>query len=404
MFVGLLFIGDRLGAWGLQKLVATSQDRYVAMYEGRAKADILVLGNSRADNHFPPQMMHRTLDVATVNLGLGGVSATLAEALMKDFIERNGAPRLIVLEATVLEVDPVTIGDMMIFVGYSPRIAALVKGNLPRLYYTRMLFNLFQYNNEMFWRILYHVWNAPFDRVHHGSMTPALLEQIRKRSAHMRTYVDNEAALRRMLDYAQQRGVPVRIVITPYLKDQFAKFTNFESWKARVEQLARGQKIWDYSRSFDDPALFRDSVHMNTAGTAKLLQVMVNDGFYDELRSTKENAGDPTRQAVRAGWGSSQRQGASPVASPRSSRRRAASSFKCAPGTPSCAQPDHELIRSDYVPLRSGSMTVNNRPYSLSWSSLPRAIGTGFHATRPSRALGMSGDRTPARAQRALRS
>jgi len=283
IFVALLFVGDRLGAWGLQKLVARSQDRYVAMYEGRAKADILVLGNSRADNHFPPEMMNRALGVTTVNLGLGGVSEKLSEALMQDFIERNGTPKLIVLEATALEVDPTTIGDMMIFTSYSRRIAALLKESMPRLFYTMRVFNLFQYNNEMLWRILYHVWNPPFDRVHRGTMTAALLEQIRKRSIHLTNYADNEAALRRMLDYAQQRGVPVRIVIAPFLKDQFAKFTNFESWRAQVERLAPGQKIWDYSHSFDNPALFRDSVHMNTVGTKQLLQVMIDDGFYGEL-------------------------------------------------------------------------------------------------------------------------
>ncbi len=285
IFIALLFFGDRLGAWCLQKLVARSQDRYVAMYEGRAKADILVLGNSRADNHFPPQMMNRALGVTTVNLGLGGVSAKLSEALMEDFIERNGTPKLIVVEATVLEVDPATIGDMMIFTSYSRRIAALLKEGMPRLFYTMRVFNLFQYNNEMLWRIVYHVWNPPFDRVHRGTMTPALLEQIRKRSVHLPNHADNDAALRRMLDYAQQRGVPVRIVIAPFLKDQFVKFTNFESWKAQVERLAPGQKIWDYSRSFDDPALFRDSVHMNTEGTKQLLQVMIDDGFYGELRT-----------------------------------------------------------------------------------------------------------------------
>lgn len=297
IFIALLFVGDRLGAWCLQKLVARSQDRYVAMYEGRAKADILVLGNSRADNHFPPQMMSRALGVTTVNLGLGGVSAKLSEALMQDFIERNGAPRLIVLEVTVLAAEPSTIGDMMIFTSYSPRIAALLKESAPRLFYTMTVFNLFQYNNEMLWRILYHVWKPPFDRVHHGTMTPAFLEQIRKRSVHLPSYADNEAALGRMLDYAQQRGIPVRIVITPYLKDQFAKFTNFESWRARVEQLTRGQKIWDYSQSFEDYALFRDSVHMNTAGTMRLLQVMISDGFYDELQFTPRKSAEPRPRA-----------------------------------------------------------------------------------------------------------
>ena len=289
IIVALLLVGDRLAAWGLQKLVARSQDRYVAMYEGRAKADILVLGNSRADNHFPPQMMTQALGATAVNLGLGGVSTALSEALMKDYIERNGAPRLIVLEATVLEVDPSVIGDMMIFTSYSPRIADLVKRNAPRLYYTMTVFKLFQYNNEMLWRILYHVWKAPFDRMHSGTMTPQLLAEIRRRGDyHMTSFAENEAALRRMVDYARQRDIPMRIVVTPYLKEQFGKFTNFPTWKAKVEGLARGQRVWDYSHSFDNPALFRDSEHMNSAGTTRLLQVMVHDGFYDEVRAASK--------------------------------------------------------------------------------------------------------------------
>ena len=286
VFVALLLAGDRLAAWGLQKLVARSQDRYVAMYEGRAKADILVLGNSRADNHFPPHLMTQALGVTTVNLGLGGVSTALSEALMKDYIEHNGAPKLIVLEATVLEVDPSVIGDMMIFTGYSSRIADLVKRNAPRLYYTMRAFKLFQYNNEMLWRLLYHVWKPPFDRVHSGTMTPELLAEIRKRGDyHMTSFVENEAALQRMVDYARQRDIPMRIVVTPYLEDQFSKFTNFAAWKTKVAGLAHGQRVWDYSHRFASPALFRDSEHMNSAGTTRLLRVMVDDGFYDGVRS-----------------------------------------------------------------------------------------------------------------------
>ena len=99
LFVPALFVGDRilgeLCAW----LVSKSNDRYVEVYEGRAKAEVLVIGNSRADNHFPPQMMSALLGERVVNLGLGGVSGMLAEVLLVDYVENNDPPKLLVTRA-----------------------------------------------------------------------------------------------------------------------------------------------------------------------------------------------------------------------------------------------------------------------------------------------------------------
>lgn len=282
LFIPSLFAGDRVIAAACKKLVGMSHDRYVEVYEGRAAADILVIGNSRADNHFPPQIMGGLLGRKVVNLGLGGVSTVLAEALVADYVEKNGAPKLIVLEPSCLIVEPAAIGDMRLFSIYSPRIRALIKRYMPEFHYAAEVFHAFNFNNEMFLRVLNQIHGASEDRLHFTAITPELLAVVRAEGKFPLTdYPDNEAALTRLLEYIRAKHIGLRVVITPYLPDHLANIENFAPWRAHLFDLGvRREEFFDYSTHFDRPDYFRDGVHMNTEGTKKLLGVMVDEGFY----------------------------------------------------------------------------------------------------------------------------
>ena len=52
--IALFFIGDRVGGYIVKQVVLKSQFRYSRMYKGEAKADILLVGNSRGLSFFQP--------------------------------------------------------------------------------------------------------------------------------------------------------------------------------------------------------------------------------------------------------------------------------------------------------------------------------------------------------------
>lgn len=283
LFVPALFLGDRAFAYIAGRLVSKSRDRYVEAYEGRATADILVIGNSRADNHFPPQMMSDTLHRRVVNLGLGGISAVLAEAVVADFVEKNGAPAQLVIEPSCLLVEPSEVGDMRMFATYSERLSHLVARYMPEFHHAARVFHLFHYNNEMFIRVLHQIRSAPRDRLHFTTVTPELLEVLRSRGAYdLLNHAENEAAFARLLVHARVHGIRVQVVITPYLPVQIGKIRNFTQWKERLvsELGVKREELFDYSSRFERADYFRDGVHMNTAGTKELLRTMITEGFY----------------------------------------------------------------------------------------------------------------------------
>jgi hypothetical protein len=211
--IPVLFVGDRLGALLLHQVVEKSRDRYVQMYLGASPAEVVVIGNSRAADQFPPSLMRDKLGVRVVNLGLGGVSMVMNEVLFRDYVQHNGKPKLLVIEPTNLTVDPSGIGDMRLFTIFSERMEQLVREQEPVHYYTQQLFHLFRYNNENLVRVIYGVVREPEDRLHHGVITPELVRIVKGRNlTRLTNFPPNEVALDRILAFANgmRRSPPRR--------------------------------------------------------------------------------------------------------------------------------------------------------------------------------------------------
>ena len=153
---------------------------------------------------------------------------------------------------------------------------------MPKFYHTAQVFHLFNYNNEMFVRVLNQLRHRQADRLHLTTITPELLQLLSDRGSYpLANYPENDAALTRLLNYARARNITVRVVITPYLPDQLRRIENFPTWRDHLFELGvRREEFFDYSARFDRNDYFRDGVHMNTAGTKKLLQLMLEEGFF----------------------------------------------------------------------------------------------------------------------------
>ena len=282
LFLAFLFCGDRGLATISGALVSMSHDRYVEVYTKRNPVDVLILGNSRADNHFSEVEIRNRLGLTAVNLAQGGLSPVLMEALLQDFVEHHGPPKLILFEASGMINDPALIGDLRLLSPYSSRIAELVRRVAPPLHYTAQVFHVFSYNNEMFLRTLRAIPHRQEERILRGTPSPGLIAAIAQRTPYpLINFPDNEAALTRMLPWASERGIPFRVVVTPFLPIQRAKILNYPAWCQRLFNLGvREAQFWDYSQRMSDTRSFHDGLHLNRVGVIQFLEVAAEDGLF----------------------------------------------------------------------------------------------------------------------------
>src|SRR6267378_4905378 len=111
----LVLGGDRWLASGLDREIAGSRFRFSLVQRGGLTAKVLVLGDSRAVNGFyAPKMEHLT-GVSVLNLGYNGMSMLIEEAVLRDYLTRNAAPALLVLEVTNVQDEQALLDGLMCY-------------------------------------------------------------------------------------------------------------------------------------------------------------------------------------------------------------------------------------------------------------------------------------------------
>ena len=53
VFISILWGGDKLLSLMLQEALSFSEDRFIKLYESKYSDSAVIIGNSRADRHFP---------------------------------------------------------------------------------------------------------------------------------------------------------------------------------------------------------------------------------------------------------------------------------------------------------------------------------------------------------------
>src|SRR5215208_6499438 len=89
LFLAVVLAGDRLGAGVLRRLLLQSQSRFSTVYRGAARADVLVVGDSRAVNGVNRSEAQRLGGQRVFNLGYNGMGSVLTEALIADYLDHN---------------------------------------------------------------------------------------------------------------------------------------------------------------------------------------------------------------------------------------------------------------------------------------------------------------------------
>ncbi|WP_448206713.1 hypothetical protein [Azospirillum sp. sgz302134] len=297
LILGMVVGMDRLLASWMGETLRNSSDRFMTVYRDGPPADVVILGNSRADNHFPVADIQRLTCWSALNLGMGGGPTTVADLLWHDYVERHGAPRLLLLEPTSVVDDPNALADVPLLAHYSDRVDQFIHKVDPTMWASNRLFNTLVFNNNQTIRLALSRAQAD-DRKLSGSMAPALKAQIERMPAEvMEGFPPNWEAMDRIIATARSHGTKVAVVIAPYFPAYIGKVTNFDAFFEELKRrLPADVPVIDARRAVREEDRFVDALHINGEGVQAMLASMEPD-----LRPLGGCTGDAVAQLGTAG-------------------------------------------------------------------------------------------------------
>lgn len=276
--VVLFLLGDRFAGYYLQQQATSSQFRYSRLYDGRAAADILLVGNSRGLTFYQPYIEEKT-GLSTCNLSYNGMPAELAAVLSMDYIERYPAPKAIVIDITLCDrPNEELMTAFTTYMNQSVRLDTFLHRKLPKVWWGSQVTRLFRFNNEVFQRALYYKSKSDEDWLLDRVISERLAAKVDSMKYSMRA--DLIPPLDTLTAYAVAKGIPVKLVIGPYFPG-FARNINnmdLDSLKLIVEQRT-GLPVHDYRSALSDPAVFGDLQHPNKKGSIQYIDLMMADGI-----------------------------------------------------------------------------------------------------------------------------
>jgi hypothetical protein len=274
--VAVVVGGDHLLAWGLEKILVRSQFRYSRLYRGGNDADVLVLGDSRGVHSFYAPAIEELTGLRALNLSYNSMSPRIAEAILLDYLERNHAPRMVVIEVTCVQVPGTLTSELRMYGSLSPRLGALYAEQHPVAARAGRVFRLFPLNSEFFLEALHYMRRSDQDWIRREVM-PASLRAQRGGGWNIDPRLENVDALARIVRVLRQRGIEPRLVIAPYGGERVPVNT-----PALAELLSRriGVPVWNYAGAITDLDDFADHVHLNERGSRAFLSLLKRDGVF----------------------------------------------------------------------------------------------------------------------------
>ncbi|HQU09331.1 MAG TPA: hypothetical protein PLV25_05155, partial [Opitutales bacterium] len=279
---------DRGLSFMCKSIVDHSHNRFSGLYQGGMPQQILVLGNSRGVMLVYPPDFKKVVSAPVFNLSYNGLNIQIMEAFLDDYLDFNEAPLGILIELSGLNAkDNAVLHELKPFATYSERLQLLFKKHCPTSLRAMRLFNLYSYNCESFLRSLYFFDRSKNDQTDwcvRDSINPEFLKNytLDPRACETLRPVceENLAALGRILATCKARNIPVALIVAPYLPHYIERLQEpFEQWLRQVQAyVGDSYPIHDYSGAIFDISCFQDNLHMNVAGSRKLLEQLLANG------------------------------------------------------------------------------------------------------------------------------
>ena len=279
-FALFTFTGDRIGGEVLSSIVSESQFRFSRLYRGEAGCDLLFMGNSRGLIFYQPYIEEKT-GLETCNLSYNAMPMSLARVLLSDYLDINPAPRKLIIDISMLDtrMDENLSTGFNCYTPYSTRLRNFLKARFPKAWYGGRVSHLYRYNNEVFQRALFYWKKSDKDWLLDRVITPTLREKVKEEAPFLFTYTDEMLAdLKAVVDYYEEKGVEVVLVVNPYFPPFAKKIANLDELIAAT-QAATGLIVHNYADSIAGTEGFGDYQHLNKVGSRQYLDLLIRDGI-----------------------------------------------------------------------------------------------------------------------------
>ncbi len=269
----VVMAGDRIGAFVCSRVLVASQFRFSRVYRGASSADILVIGDSRGVHSFYAPSIEQLTGRPALNLSYNSMSVPIAEALLNDYLERNGNPRMVIIETTCVVVDRGLISELRTYAGQSKRLEALYAREHPRAAAAGRLFRLLPYDSEFFLRAMLYLGRSDQDWINRSVIAPQLAAGPRGRWS-PQPYPENLGALGRLVPMLRARGIEVHLIIAPYHRSVMVDMNEIIQ---NVKRHLPDANVLNYADAIEDSRYFADGVHMNADGSEAFLRMLCRD-------------------------------------------------------------------------------------------------------------------------------
>jgi hypothetical protein len=300
-FLLLAYAGDRLIGLFLKKLTERSQFRYSRLYFSHEDADILFVGNSRGLTFYQPEVEALT-GKKTMNLSYNGMPADLAKCLVMDYLEHHSPPKTMIVDITMCDRENEMLkSSMNPYTPYSQRLTDLIYNTIStklksetslekdtldinagkKVIYGGQFSQLYRYNSELFQRILFHRNKSDKDQLIDRTIGESAFTDTSIKSYEVRMFPNMAQELKEMVEYAQSKGVAVKLVINPYfpafaetIRDSF-----LTPLTLHVEKETK-LKVYDFSTVLTAREEIGDYQHANKKGSIRYMQILMAQGFF----------------------------------------------------------------------------------------------------------------------------
>lgn len=288
IFVVIAFFAlDYLISDNLHKISSASNIRYSRLFHQSIHADVIFIGNSRAVNTFYTPYIEKQFSFQAINLAYNGLSAPLMELFINEYLQRNEAPDMIVLEVTALNNDYDVLKNFKQYTFDSKALMLLLNKHNPEIYYASRLAKTFAYNSEYFLRTLYYLNRSDQDWINRYQIEPDFYEKIQPsdKKLDILEFVDKQSmdSLQRIINLCRQNNIKLKLVLAPIL-DKMRSKNDIDAYLKNIENRSHVD-VTDLSAVVNEISYFADTIHSNEKGAENLADYLLKSGFFDNKES-----------------------------------------------------------------------------------------------------------------------
>ena len=233
------------------------------------KAEVLVLGSSRANHHYVSSMFKDSLGLSCYNAGRDGHDILYAYMIFQSFLERN-TPKMVVVDIASSMMDGSWIEhnkDMTCFYGASQAVTEVLdKDVLKGFDKVKMLSNLYRYNNTLEWIATAYLSNwGEGDGYFPMPITNNSMKKKVAKDYFFQPHPVCLSYLDQIIEICQHNKIQLVLCVSPSLSYSLYG-TNDWMMKYAHDKGVKAQDFTGDTTYVDHSDLFYDATHLNDRG------------------------------------------------------------------------------------------------------------------------------------------